>query len=449
LLSLPLVFWLLLSYFVITVLIGIIAISSMRNSSATDRHNNLVVKGLTLESLMMTFGAEENVEEEDHFSTYSPRGIANISSRPQSACHAKSIPFLAKDIQVCNDLLIKNNLLVNNPAAAKLFVKYAFFGSWIFPLMEVSPSRPAPERILSSTVMPEELRADAYFEGVGANNTDPMISVENKTYGILKNLLGDIQLNYLGLAVALQQFCRSEVFMAASESNWDVDVVNQIVVRSYLTERNVTKLLRTCHQSTEGFLDDLFFHLHRFTNYSRDAHDLFTNHNWIFALEHVLNIMPFAMKVESSHPMQACGWNIDYLNEQSAWGAGYTSQTIPQDTRSRMFSAPYIRRANDLLYSLHTGTTTTHLILPFISSQEGFIGKQRSGFDFLAVTPVLRSPLIQMKGDEMVVTPSNYDWSLFQVVTVQWEFLSEQHELDTHYLAVTSDLSFVLAHIVG
>jgi hypothetical protein len=424
------------------------------------------IDGLYIDACCDTFSEKMRRFEEDEWrSATSPHGINFNFSAPSSSTspphNRTSLLEDAQPIQFCEDIFMKSHFLATNPIVARLFTRFLYFGAWIFPLADECKARGLPPHIMSSA----------------RNNSDGSASVdgslwttsvfgENRSFELFRSLLGEEGLVLMTFALALQQFCRSDVFSTVSEADWSLEAIRAVPIRNYLSERNVTRLLAPVtgrQQSTEGLLDDMFFHLHRFTKYGRDTEKrYFQSSDWVYALENVLSTAPFALQLESAHPMASPVWTIAQMNEEAMGDAS----VIPQDTRGRILSSKLSSMRKDrLLYGIHTTSETTHVLLPSSLSCSSPATpcvtcdtKPREEFDFVAITPVLRSPLMLFSSasssDEMDIFPANYDWSLFQVVTVQWNLQQavspfDGETMDLYYVTAASDLSYLVARMLG
>lgn len=424
------------------------------------------IDGLFIDASCDTFSEKMRHFEEDEWrSATSPRGINFAFSAPSSSTfpphHRSSSLEDAQPIQFCEDIFMKSHLLATNPIVARLFMRYLYYGAWVFPLIDECKSRGLPPHIMSSA----RNNSDGSASVTGLPWTASVVG-ENRSFELFRSLLGEEGLVLMTFALALQQFCRSDVFSTVSEADWSLEAMQSVPIRNYLNERNVTRLLAPTtgrQQSTEGLLDDMFFHLHRFTKYGRDTEKrYFQSSDWVYALENVLSTAPFAVALESAHPMASPAWTIAQMNEEAMGDAS----VIPQDTRGRILSSKLsAMRKDSLLYGIHTTSETTHVLLPSSLSCSSPAtpcikrdAERCEEFDFVAITPVLRSPLMLFSSatssDEMDIFPANYDWSLFQVVTVQWNLQQamspfDGESMDLSYVTASSDLSYLVARMLG
>eukprot|EP01033_Poteriospumella_lacustris_P009323 gene9323-6680_t len=413
-------------------------------------------------------------------------------------------PSLSEGLSYLGDLKSKSDYVLQDEKITTAFVRYLFQGMWIPELLQipvVSSPASSPTHSATQPIFPEYK-----FDGVflsscvdddswkpllksldalcGNPSSAAVLASENPLIAIVDKVCvkrGDSAF-LLTLAVAMQAFCRSEVFLQLSEQQWSPEAFRSIVWTDYarvgravVVQHYQQQLLQTEAEGgdvTRGhiaLLDALYVHLMTTSSqrdtldYLRPASDENASH-WLQDLQAVMLSLPVSWAVyetkasnaaslpkeDSTPTVFACQQQSGLLKSLLSWQclfhtgskhapATQASPTTPLIVPIHCYAAS---TAQSILRRLHTTTAATQLAFPVLTTD----ASPEAHLCFECIQPILRCPLLAFDRDgNLSEVTTGYRWDVHRAVAAQVNV----NFTSALPLVLAQDVAFLLSHIIG
>lgn len=417
-------------------------------------------------------------------------------------------PSLAEGLSYLGDLKAKSDYVLQDEKIMTAFVRYLFQGMWIPELLQipvVSSPMSSPSHSATQPIFPE-YKFDGVFLSscIDDDSWKPLLksldvlcetpssaavlASENPLITIVDKVCvkrGDSAF-LLILAVAMQAFCRSEVFLQLSEQQWSPEAFRSIVWTDYarvgraVVVQHYQQLSQTeaeggdVTRSQIALLDALYVHLMTTSsqqdalNYLRPAVDEKTSH-WLQDLQAVMLSLPVSWAVyetnasnaaslpkeETMPTVFACQQQSGLMKTLLSWQCLFHtgSKLAPPTTQgiAPTSSAPLIvpihcytaSTAQSILRRLHTTTAATQLAFPVLTTDAS---SSETHLCFECLQPILRCPLLAFDRDgNLSEVSTDYRWDVHRAVAAQVN-VNFSSALP---LVLAQDVAYLLSHIIG
>lgn len=402
---------------------------------------------------------------------WSNNSSENISPRkPVISCH--------------QDLHSKASYIFCNPSATSTFIRYLFHGSWIVELLQipdilqVSPSKNILQdsNLLSSCQ--REFLSQSLFSAISGNQLETLLttctcslelSTNHPTLTFLEKSSPEHvdSVLVMTIALALQVFCRSELFLYFSEQQWSRESIRSANWRDYarVGRAQVQQHLRNLSQrdnvehsyslSTVALLDSLYV-------------KLLLNHNQLEVINYLsqTDATGFIMDIKEciSHVhMDISVYDYEQPHQGDLLQSSFLDwshrchqlSSVDDDCRATELFAHSLSclpesSKKDILCRLFTSASPSLLVTPTMNPSS-----TNSEISFACVTPVLRCPLMAFTSSfDLIPVDEEYCWSLHRIVYCHLPLDEGQGTLHDKLLSkdkadAVLNVSFLLSHILA